>query len=119
MLTATAISSPESGKAPRRVSSQKESVPSEAFVRAMQCYVRSNRLEEGQKFLDLLNQNLAVEDGWPMIARRLQAILSEAWERRNTGLAGARDVTHTSFFFGDGARYVENQKTDDTLCPVG
>ena len=119
MSTSTTIGQPETGTATRRVSAPKESISAEAFIDAMRRYVESNRLAEGQKFLDILNQSFATEDEWPKIARELQAILSEAWERRNTRLAGPRDVTRNTFLFGERGQYVENSKSDDTLWSAG
>lgn len=119
MAPSTTIRKSESRTATCRVSAPQDSVPAEAFVRAMQRFVQSNRLEEGQKFLDQLNQSLAVEDVWPPIARELQAILSEAWERRSSRLAGPRDVTRNMLFFGDDTKYTENTKADDTLWSAG
>lgn len=119
MAPSTTIRKSESRTATCRVSAPQDSVPAEAFVRAMQRFVQSNRLEEGQKFLDQLNQSLAVEDAWPPIARELQAILSEAWERRSSRLAGPRDVTRNTFLFGERGQYVENSKIDDTQWSAG
>lgn len=119
MSTSTTLGQPEAGTATRRVSAPKESIPAEAFIRAMRYYVLSNQLEDGQKFLDILNQSLATEDNWPKIARELQAILSEAWERRNARLAGPRDVTRNTFLFGERGQYVENSKIDDTQWSAG
>lgn len=119
MPTSTSIVKSESKTATCGVSPPKVSIPSEPFVRAIKRHVQSNRLEEGQKLLDMLNKNLATEDEWPKISREMQAILDEAWEGRNTRLQGPRDVTRNTFFVGDRNQYNENPKIDDALCHVG